>query len=412
MSASPWLTIVGLGEDGLENLSLTARQRIAQARLVVGGARHLKLIGETQGEQLAWPSPLQEAFPKILARRGEPVAVLASGDPFFYGVGSLLAQIAPPAEILCLPQPSAFSLAASRLGWAIQDCALVTLHGRALEKIIPHLQPGARILALSWDGDTPAKLAALLRERGLGASRLNICEAMGGPRELLRTTLAEGFDIEGIDPLNTVAIEVLGEGARIPPKTPGLSDDWFEHDGQITKREMRALTLAQLAPRPRELLWDVGSGSGSISIEWLLADFSTRAIAIEKNPERCARIRANAAALGVPHLTVVEGEAPQALAGLDRPNAIFIGGGFTAPGLIDECWSALAPRGRLVVNAVTLESQSDLYAAQRRFGGELVLCQFSHADALGRFRGFRPAMPSVQWCAVKPGVVKPQMVKP
>ncbi len=298
----------------MKGLSLAARERIAQARLVVGGARHLQLIGETAGERLAWPSPLQEAFPKILARRGEPVVVLASGDPFFFGVGSLLAQIVPPAEILCLPQPSAFSLAASRLGWALQDCALVTLHGRALEKIISHLQPGAKILALSWDGETPGKLAALLRERGLGASKLTVCEAMGGPRELLRTAPADGFDIQGIDPLNTIALEVLGDGVRIPPKTPGLPDDWFEHDGQITKREMRALTLSQLAPRPRDLLWDVGAGSGSISIEWLLSDPSTRALAIEKNPERCARIRRNAASLGVPHLTLVEGEAPDALA--------------------------------------------------------------------------------------------------
>ncbi|MCW2282508.1 precorrin-6Y C5,15-methyltransferase (decarboxylating) [Rhodoblastus acidophilus] len=399
--SAPWLTIVGLGEDGLEGLSLAARQRIAQARLVVGGLRHLQLIGETAGERLAWPSPLQEAFPKILARRGEPVVVLASGDPFFFGVGSLLAQIVPPAEILCLPQPSAFSLAASRLGWALQDCALVTLHGRALEKIIPHLQPEARVLALSWDGDTPAKLAALLRDRGLGASQLTVCEAMGGSRELLRTATAESFDIAGVDPLNTIALEVLGDGVRIPPKRPGLPDDWFEHDGQITKREMRALTLSQLAPRPRDLLWDVGAGSGSISIEWLLSDPSTHAIAIEKNAERCARIRRNAAALGVPHLTVIKGEAPDALQNLEKPDAIFVGGGFTAPGLIDLCWNALAPRGRLVVNAVTLESQADLFAAQRRLGGELLQTQFAHADAVGRFRGFRPLMPSVQWSVTK-----------
>jgi len=399
--SAPWLTILGLGEDGLDGLSLAARQRIAQARLVVGGTRHLNLIGETAAERLAWPSPLQEAFPQILARRGEPVVVLASGDPFFFGVGSLLAQITPPAEILCLPQPSAFSLAASRLGWPLQDCALVTLHGRALEKIIPHLQPGAKILALSWDGDTPAKLAALLRDRGLGASKLTVCEAMGGPRELLRSALADNFDIATIDPLNTVALDICGEGARIPPKTPGLPDDWFEHDGQITKREMRALTLSQLAPRPHELLWDVGAGSGSISIEWLLADPFTRAFAIEKHPERCARIRRNAASLGVPHLTVIEGEAPDALQNLEQPNAIFVGGGFTAPGLIDLCWNALAPRGRLVVNAVTLESQADLFAAQQKFGGELVQTQFARADAVGRFRGFRPMMPSVQWCVAK-----------
>jgi precorrin-6Y C5,15-methyltransferase (decarboxylating) len=399
---TPWLTIVGLGEDGLDRLSISAKKRIAQARLVVGGARHLQLIGETTGARRVWPSPLQEAFPEILSLRGEPVVVLASGDPFFYGVGSLLAQIVPPSEILCLPQASAFSLAASRLGWALQDCACVTLHGRALEKIVPHLHPGACVLALSWDGETPKKLAALLAARGLGASRLTVCEAMGGPRERLRAASAENFDLDGVDPLNTVALEVCGEGSRIPPRAAGLPDDWFEHDGQITKREMRAVTLAQLAPRPGELLWDVGAGAGSIAIEWLLADLSTRAIAVERNAERCARIGRNAAALGVPQLSVVAGEAPAALSGLERPDAIFIGGGLTAPGLLDLCWSALPPRGRLVVNAVTLESQADLFAAQRRLGGDLLQTQFAHAAPVGRFLGFRPAMPSVQWSVVKP----------
>jgi len=403
MSGSAWLTIIGLGEDGLDGLSPVARARLSQASLVVGGARHLALIGETAAERMAWPSPLQQAFPAILARRGEPVSVLASGDPFFFGVGSLIAEIVAPDEILCFPQPSAFSLAASRLGWALQDCALLSLHGRALERVIPHFQPGGRVLALSWDGDTPAKLAALLSDRGLGASRLTLCEAMGGPRERLRVAIAEAFDMVGVDPLNTVAIEVAaGPGARIPPRAAGLPDAWFEHDGQITKREMRAVTLAQLAPRPRELLWDVGAGAGSVSIEWLLADPSMRAVAVERDGERCRRIRRNAVFLGVPHLDIVEGEAPEALSGLRRPDAVFLGGGVTSPGLIDLCWSAHGAGGRLVVNAVTLESQSEVTAAQQRLGGELLLTQFAHAEPIGRFRGFRPAMPSVQWSLVKP----------
>ncbi len=403
MSASPWLSIIGLGEDGLDGLSSLAKERLSQASLVVGGARHLALIGETGAERMAWPSPLQDAFPALLARRGEPVCVLASGDPFFFGVGSLIARIVPPQEILCLPQPSAFSLAASRLGWALQDCALLSLHGRALERIVPHLQPGARALALSWDGETPKKLAALLRERGLGGSRLTVCEAMGGPRERLRAAFAEGFEMADVDPLNTIAIEAAaGPGLRIPPRAPGLPDAWFEHDGQITKREMRAVTLAQLAPRPRELLWDVGAGSGSIAIEWLLADPAMRAVAVERSPERCGRIRRNAASLGAPHLEIVEGEAPEALAGLEPPDAIFVGGGATCPGLLDLCWTALRPNGRLVVNAVTLESQGEIAAAQARFGGELLQTQFAHGEPLGRFRGFRPAMPSVQWSVVKP----------
>ncbi|RBP13170.1 precorrin-6Y C5,15-methyltransferase (decarboxylating) [Roseiarcus fermentans] len=403
MSASAWLTIIGIAEDGLDGLSFDARERLSQAALVVGGARHLGLIGDTPAERMTWPSPLQDAFPAIHARRGEPVCVLASGDPFFFGVGSLIAEIVPPGEIVCLPQPSAFSLAASRLGWALQDCALISLHGRALERVVPHLHPGARALALSWDGDTPRNLAALLWERGLGRSRLTVCEAMGGRRERLRAAFAEGFDLIGVDPLNTVAIEVAaGPGLRIPSRAAGLPDDWFEHDGQITKREMRAVTLAQLAPRPRQRLWDIGAGSGSISIEWLLADPAMRAVAVERDPARCGRIRRNAAALGVPHLDVVQGAAPEALAGLEPPDAIFIGGGVSEPGLIDLCWTALPPRGRLVVNAVTLEAQAEIAAAQRRLGGDLLMTQFAHGETLGRFRGFRPSMPSVQWSAIKP----------
>jgi precorrin-6Y C5,15-methyltransferase (decarboxylating) len=399
VAMKPWLTLIGLGEDGA--LSPAAAERLCQASLVVGGARHLNLIGETPGERLAWPSPMHDAFPAILARRGESVCVLASGDPFFFGVGSLLAGLVGEHEFESFPQPSAFSLAASRLGWALQDCALLTLHGRALERLIPHLQPGARVLALSWDGETPLKIASLLCGRGLGDSRLTVFEAMGGPRERRRSASAWEFDGHGVDPLNTIALEVAPSvGARIPPRTPGLPDEWFEHDGQITKREMRALTLSALAPRPRQLLWDVGAGSGSIAIEWLLADPSLQAVAIERDPARAARISANAAGLGVPHLRIVEGAAPGALAGLPAPDAVFLGGGIADA--FEPCWAALKVGGRLVANAVTLESQAEVTELSRRFGGELLHVQFARAEPVGRFRGFRALMPSVQWRAVKP----------
>jgi precorrin-6Y C5,15-methyltransferase (decarboxylating) len=400
---SRWLSILGIGEDGFDGLSPAARRLLMQARLVVGGKRHLDLAGSLSAGKLAWPSPPVRAFPEILARRGTPVCVLASGDPFFFGIGSLLMRQVPVEEMLCLPSPSAFSLVAARLGWALQDCALISLHGRPLQRVVRHLRPGARIVALSWDGTTPAQLASLLAERGMGRSVLTVCESLGGPRERLRQTSAAEFALEDIDPLNTIAVEIIAEpGARIIPSVTGLSDDWFEHDGQITRREIRAITLASLAPRPGERLWDIGAGSGSISIEWMLRDGSNSAIAIESNRDRTARIARNAVALGVPDLTIIEGEAPRVLGGLPPPDAIFVGGGATADGVLDAAWTALPSRGRLVVNAVTIETQAELtrrFAAQ---GGDLVSISLARADAVGGFHGWRPAMPVVQWSVVKP----------
>jgi len=403
-AARRWLSIIGIGEDGLAGLSDAARTLIAEAMLVVGGRRHLDLVaGVTTGETLAWPSPPQAAFPAILKQRGRPVAVLASGDPFFYGIGSLLAHAVSPDEMICLPGVSAFSLAAGRLGWALQDCALVTLHGRTLERIVPALQPRNRVLALSWDGTTPAKLAALLVRHGFGDTRITVCEAMGGPQERLRGTTARDFDIADIAPLNLVALEIPDvRGARAIPLTSGLPDDWFEHDGQLTKRDIRAVTLSALAPRRGELLWDVGAGSGSIGIEWMLADPANRAIAIERDPTRASRIARNAASLGVPDLKIVHGAAPEALDGLPTPDAVFIGGGSTADGVIDAAWAALQPGGRLVVNGVTIETQAELTSRFKALGGDLTTIQISHADPVGGFHGMRPALPVTQWSVVKP----------
>jgi precorrin-6Y C5,15-methyltransferase (decarboxylating) len=402
-SPSPWLAILGLGEDGLDGLTPAARRLLDQAELVVGGRRHLSLVGEVKAEKLPWPVPLTDAFPAILARRGRPVVVLASGDPFSYGVGSLIAREVAPAEYVTLPAPSAFSLAASRVGWAVQDCALVTLHGRAFEKIVPHLQPGRRILVLSWDGTTPGRLARHLTENGMGRSRLTVCEAMGGLRERIIAATARDFDRDDLDPLNTVAIEVIADaGARVLASSPGLPDSLFENDGQITKREIRAVTLAKLAPRHGELLWDVGAGTGSISVEWMLADPSNRAIAIEPKADRAARIARNAAAFGVPDLAVVEGAAPEALAGLPTPQAIFLGGGGCGAEIVDPCMARLAAGGRLVANAVTLETQAELIELHGRHGGELVQIAVARAAPIGGYRGFRPAMPIVQWLWEKP----------
>ncbi len=395
---APWLTLIGIGEDGRAGLTPAAIEALAQARLVVGGARHLALAAPLACETLCWPSPMDGAYSQILARRGEEVVVLASGDPFFYGVGSVLAAKIPAEEMTCLPAPSAFTLVAARLGWAQQDCDLVTLHGRLLERIIPHLQDGAKIIALSWNSETPEKLSRLLAQRGFGASRMTICEHLGGPKERVRATLARDFSLPDVEDLNTVALDLVADGgAKILPRAPGLPDHFFEHDGQITKAEIRALTLSALAPRRGELLWDIGAGSGSVAIEFMLADAKNSAIAIERDSIRAERIKRNALALGTPGLRVVEGKAPEILGDLPRPHKIFIGGGATEPGLIDAALDALLPGGLLVVNGVTLETQSLLVAHHGALGGQMVEARIARAEKLGGFFALKPALPILQW---------------
>jgi precorrin-6B C5,15-methyltransferase / cobalt-precorrin-6B C5,C15-methyltransferase len=403
MSKQRWLGLVGIGEDGIDGVVPAAQHLVAQADFVVGGKRHLALAGALKAETMTWPSPIENALDAIEERRGRSVCVLASGDPFFFGVGAMLMRRFSAGDMISIPAPSAFALAASRLGWSQQDCALLTLHGRPLEAIIPQLQPKARILALSWDDATPAKLAALLTARGMGRSRLTICEAMGGARERIRTTQAQDFALDNVVALNTIALEVVTEhGARILPRAPGLPDEWFEHDGQITKREIRAMTLSALAPRRGELLWDVGSASGSVAIEWMLADPANKAVAIEARHDRAQRIARNALTFGAPSLSVVTGEAPQVFADLSAPDAIFIGGGASAPGMIKRACDALATGGRLVVNAVTLETQAACVDWRARWGGELTQIAIAHAEPVGRYSGWRAAMPIVQWRLIKP----------
>lgn len=403
--ATPWLTLVGIGEDGVSGLAPRAVEALSRAPLVIGGKRHLSLATPLiRGAVLAWSSPIEDTYPAIVARRGTPTCVLASGDPFHYGIGTALVRLVGADAIACLPHSSAFSLAAARLGWPLQDCLCVSLHGRALERIIPALQPGVRVLALSWDGGTPAQLAALLCDRGFGPSVMTVCESMGGSSERCRAARAETFDLHDVADLNTIAVELRATpAARIRPCTPGLPDDWFEHDGQITKAPIRAVTLSALAPRPGELLWDVGAGSGSVGIEWLLAHPAMRAVAIEPRFDRMARIGRNAAHWGVSdRLQQALGEAPAALRELPYPDAVFLGGGATAPGQIEACCAALRPGGRLVVNAVTIETQQRLMAAMSRDGGELLTMSVAQAEPVGGFHGFRPAMPVMQWRWVKP----------
>ena len=397
-----WLSIVGIGEDGVAGLSLNARTLVSDAEVVFGGARHLALAASlVRGEARPWPSPFDVAG--VAALRGRRVCVLASGDPFLYGVGATLARHVAAEEMRVVPAPSAFSLAAARLGWPLADTVQLSVHGRPLDLVRPHLQPGARLLLLTADGDGPARLAALLADTGFGASRVVVLEALGGPRERVRECLAAAAEFGAVDPLNVVAIAVAaGEGARVLPRAPGLPDALFDNDGQLTKREIRAVTLSALAPRRGELMWDVGAGAGSVAIEWMLADPSLAAIAVEARPDRAARIRANAAALGVPGLAVVEGTAPAALAGLPAPDAVFVGGGASEAGVLDAVVAALRPGGRLVVNAVTLETEAVLIARHADLGGALVRLAVARAAPVAGMTGWRPAMPVTQWTWEKP----------
>ena len=397
-----WLSIVGIGEDGNEGLTPIARNLVQAAEIVFGGHRHLALAAPLiRGVARPWRSPFEGAIKDVLALRGRHVRVLASGDPFVYGVGSVLLRHIDPCETVTVPAPSTFTLVAARLGWSLPETMQLSLHGRSLDLIRPHLQPGARVVVLTSDSAGPAALSRLLAGSGFGSSRMTVLEALGGPRERVRATTAARFDLDEVGPLNAVAIEVeASPGARVLARAPGLPDALFEHDGQITKREIRAITLAALFPRRGELLWDVGAGAGSVAIEWMLADTSMRAIAIEARSERAARIRGNAAAFGVPGLDLIEGAAPAAFEGLAQPDAVFIGGG--AAIALDAAVRALRPGGRLVVNAVTTETEALLLHRRTTLGGELRRIAISRVEALGGRETWRPALPVTQWVWAKP----------
>lgn len=396
--------MVGLGENGLAGLGAEAKQAIAAASVVFGGARHLTLAGDLiTGRAEAWLSPFERSMEAVAALRGTPVTVLASGDPFLHGVGVTLARRIDPTEMHVIPAPSAFSLAAARLGWALQDTVCLSLHGHPVSLIRPHLHPGTRILALTSDETGPAALAALLTDTGFGHSRLTVMEALGGARERITRSEARSYSLPDCDPLNLCAVEVVaGQGAAVLSLAPGLDDGLFEHDGQITKREVRALTLSALRPRRGALLIDIGAGSGSVAIEWMLADVSLKAIAVEAVPERASRIRRNAERFGVPALCVVEGTAPEALAGLPAPDTIFLGGGGSEPGVMDAALALLLPGGRLVANAVTLEMEAVLLARHAALGGSLLRIDLARASPVGSMTGWRPAMPVTQWIYDKP----------
>lgn len=388
-----WLTVVGIGEDGYAGLGKAARRALLGAECIVGAPRQLDLLPPCiRAPRQTWPSPFSLA--PVLQRRGTPTCVLASGDPMLYGVGASLARQLDEGEMRVLPTPSAYSLAAARLGWPLQDITLLSVVARPLPAVARHLHDGQRLLILCNDGSSPSALAALLRERGFGASRLSVLEHLGGPQERRIDGLAASWSLEEVAALNLLAVECRADANVQPlPVTIGLPDDAYRHDGQLTKRDVRAITLARLAPRPGELLWDVGAGCGSISIEWLRSHPRCRAIAIEADAGRQQLIAHNRDALGVPQLQLVAGEAPQALKGLEAPDAIFIGGGVTVPGVLEQCWQALRPGGRLIANAVTLQSEAMLVAFRAQHGGELTRIAIAQAQPLGDFDTWRSALP-------------------
>jgi precorrin-6Y C5,15-methyltransferase (decarboxylating) len=401
---SRWLSIVGIGEDGLAGLSPAARTLVETAETLVGGERHLALAPSGTAERIVWAKPLSDTLRIIAERRGRRVTVLASGDPLWYGVGVLLARHFPRDEMTVLPQPSAFSLAVARLGWALADCACLSLHSRPLDSLRLHLAPGRRLLLLSEDGATPRRVARLLAETGWGRSRLTVFEHLGGDREASQGDLAEAWGERLTTDLNTIALECeTGPDARPLSRFAGLPDDAFEHDGQLTKREVRAATLASLAPLPGELLWDIGAGCGSIGIEWLRATENCTAVAVERDPARAAVIARNAAALGVPGLEIILGEAPETLPEQSPPDAIFVGGGIGDPGLLPALWARLRPDGRLVANAVSIEGERTLLDWQARHGGSLSRIAVSRAEPLGRHQAWRPMLPVIQLAVTKSG---------
>jgi precorrin-6Y C5,15-methyltransferase (decarboxylating) len=400
----PWLAVIGIGEDGVAGLAPAARTLVETAEVLVGGARHLAMVAEGDAERIVWERPLVRTIDAIEAHRGRRVTVLASGDPMWYGIGVTLTLRFPREETTILPQPSAFSLAAARLGWPLADCATITLHGRPLDTLRLHLAPHRRILILSEDRGTPRAVADLLTGLGWGPSEFTVLAHLGGSCELVITEKAQSWGDRRVPDLNTIAISCrAASGARALPLLAGLPDDVFEHDGQLTKREVRAATLAALAPLPGETLWDIGAGCGSIAIEWLRAGGGRSAIAIEREPARAAMIARNAASLGVPGLRIVLGAAPGSLAGLPPPDAIFIGGGIGEAGLLPQAWATLPPGGRLVANVVTAEGEARLLDWHARHGGALTRIAVSRAAPVGPHHLWRPLATVTQFAAVKAG---------
>jgi precorrin-6Y C5,15-methyltransferase (decarboxylating) len=398
-----WLSVVGIGEDGLSGLSAIAHSILQHAQVIVGGSRHLAMLApDDQREKITWSSPISTSVEEILRRRGQPVCVLASGDPMCFGIGVTLRRSIPIAEMTIIPAPSSFSLACARLGWSLTEVEILSLNARPPALMHTVIYPGARLLILSEGKETPAIVADILTKRGFGGTKVTVLERMGGSQERMIEGVAASWTTTEVADLNTVAVECIADPGVVGlSRLAGLPDEAYHHDGQLTKREVRAITLAALAPIPGQLLWDVGAGCGSIGIEWMRSHSRCRAIAIEQNPTRLQYIADNANALGTPNLQIIHGKAPTALKDLPQPDAVFIGGGATAAGLFEGCWQALRPGGRLVANAMTIESEQKLLQWHNQVGGELIRVAVQRVAAIGGFLGWKPMVSVTQWMVVK-----------
>ncbi|MEM5469035.1 precorrin-6y C5,15-methyltransferase (decarboxylating) subunit CbiE [Celeribacter marinus] len=396
---SVWLHVIGIGDNGLDSLSPATRSILESAEVIFGADRHHELTSHLTAERRSWPSPFDALISDLKSLKGKRVVVLATGDPLWYSVGARIARDIDPSEILFHPQLSAFQLAAARMGWSLADCETLTIHGRPTEQIIPFLAPYQSLLILTKDATSPAQVARILRERGYGASRLTALAHMNGANETRLDGTAADWSHDVPD-FHTLAVACIADnGVAVLPRT-GLPDSAFASDGTMTKQEVRAVTLAKLAPARGALLWDIGCGSGSVAIEWMRAARDARAIGVECRADRRAFAAENAVTLGAPALNLIDGTAPEALANLPAPDAVFIGGGLT-PEVFAVAWSTLKPHGRLVANTVTLEGEAVLLALRAQFGGTLSRIAVERAVPVGRLTGWKPSMTVTQWSLSK-----------